>query len=503
MGARASCLSMALMVASVSSEARADNLSPEASAMFRIAEVASNLQQLTDFRFLPDGRMLIAQKTGQVILRRNSGAQIVAGTVPVDPTGTNGLLGLAVDPAFDQNGFIYLYWSVSDAQGGTALARHRVSRFTLKGETLDLASERILIDQLMGEANPGGGIAIKGGALYAGVGDTGCAPGAVPGQNISNWFATCLSNGNGKILRVDLDGGIPADNPLVGQSAVTACGASCALPPNANVTALPRPEIWAWGLQNPTRLWVDPVTGRLWASDQGDVSSDELNLVAAGEHLGWPLRAGADGLDAGSCGPFTPQAATCTEPIYFCRHGAGANGVDGDCSGLRVGVIVDSCTWPAPWRGRLYFGDATGGEIAFLNLNGTRDGAADGGFGRGLLGVLSSDVPMAFEVGPDLNLYVGALGTTAPGRIIRIEPLLPETCAAPDGGIDGGGVADAGVVDAGRPPVSEGPGGGAPPAGGPPFEASGCGGCTSGVGALSAVLLLGLAAFLGRSSRRR
>jgi hypothetical protein len=81
---------------------------------------------------------------------------------------------------------------------------------------------------------------------------------------VTNWFGTCLSNGNGKILRVELDGGIPADNPLASVASVTACDTTLCPQSEPSGTAPPRKEIYAWGFRNPWRIWFDTTTGNLW-----------------------------------------------------------------------------------------------------------------------------------------------------------------------------------------------------------------------------------------------
>src|SRR5207244_3667210 len=132
-------------------------------------------------------------------------------------------------PAFASNGRLFFYYSASDAIGGVDDDRNRAVSITLKGDgTLDKASEKVLVRGLEGRANHDGGALAIGpdGKLYIGDGDSGCNSGQAtePPYTPTNFFATCLShNGNGKIMRVNLDGSIPSDNPLVGKSNVTQC----------------------------------------------------------------------------------------------------------------------------------------------------------------------------------------------------------------------------------------------------------------------------------------
>src|SRR5262245_20529946 len=121
----------ALLAASVclATPALGDTLTGAAAGTFTLSPFVDGLGPVTDFRFLPDGRALVVEKTGAVVLRRANGSVATAGTLPVDTANGDGLLGVEVDPGFASNGFIYVFYSLSDANGGTELDRHRVSRF--------------------------------------------------------------------------------------------------------------------------------------------------------------------------------------------------------------------------------------------------------------------------------------------------------------------------------------------------------------------------------------
>src|SRR5262249_56837433 len=117
----------------------------------------------------------------------------------------------------------------------------------------------------------GGGVEVgPDGYLYVGVGDTGNNSNTVPEPPYTptNFYPTCLADdptghgaGNGKILRIALDGSIPASNPLVGATNVTACGAGPATPISPASLGAPRTEIYAWGVRNPFPPWVAPQAG--------------------------------------------------------------------------------------------------------------------------------------------------------------------------------------------------------------------------------------------------
>lgn len=467
-------------IALMATRAQADSLVDGGSLQtFTVSDHVTGLGDVTDFRFLPDGRMVIVEKSGTVRIRHTDGTLVVAGTFPVDSSSEKGLLGVEVHPAFDLNSTLFFYYSLSDAAGGTDLDRHRVVSVVLKpDETLDMSTQQVLVHNLRGPANHDGGALAIGpdGKLYIGVGDTGCNSNAGPGT-VSNWFGTCLTVGNGKILRVNLDGTIPADNPLANVAAATACGATCTDQPDPAVTGAPRKEIYAWGFRNPFRISFDRKTGNLWVGDVGEITFEELNIVHNGKHYGWPLREGAQGQDAGTCAYYTPQSGACVDPIYYCQHGSGITGIDPNCISITGGTFVDTCSWPTPYRGSYFFADNQRGSVWYLQVNATRD-APSGPGARVNFASITGGGPVSFQVGPDGNLYAAVYPASGNGRIVKFAPISPLDCNNPDGG----------NPDAGNPDGGTGPG-----------PHGGCGCSTSGVGG---TLVLAMLAFtLGRRRR--
>ena len=241
--------------------------------------LVSGLDKPTDFRFLPDGRILIAQKTGAIRIYKDG--QLLDQplvVLPVSTNGESGLEGFAVDPQFATNGYIYVAYT-------TTAHYERLSRLTVTGDTVNLAvAEKVLLEltETSGDIHHGGAVAFgPDGKLYWGLGDNGDR------QN-----AQKLSTLRGKVLRLDPDGSVPADNPFVGVSGA-------------------RPEIYALGLRNPYRFAVAP-GNKLLTADVGEVSWEEVNLLMPGANYGWPLQEGA----CNGCG--------FVNPIYTYPHGAGA-----------------------------------------------------------------------------------------------------------------------------------------------------------------------------------
>ncbi|MBX7101180.1 MAG: PQQ-dependent sugar dehydrogenase, partial [Myxococcaceae bacterium] len=464
----------------------------------------------TDMRFLPDGRMIIIEKGGynqnadqdvnaRVLIRANDGTLKLAGTFPVNIYSEQGLLGVEVDPDFATNRTLYFYYSRANGAGGTATNRHRIVSIGLKNDdTLDTATESILVQNLRGPANHNGGALAIGPdrRLYIGVGDTGCNATCCPANNN---FASCLSNGNGKILRVELDGGIPSDNPLFGVASATACGAGCTSSISASVKAAPRTEIWAWGLRNAFRMSFDPKTGFLWAGDVGESAREEIDIIKGGKHYGYPWQEGVARCnqgstnssgsvcspDAGICDVYTPGSGNCMPPVWDCAH---QNNV---CTSITGGTFVDSCSWPATSRGNYFFGDNAAGSFWSMQVNAARDGVAAGA--NPVIRLLTAGagnpfkVPTSFKVGPDGNLYVVDYQDN---RVARVSPVTPLSCdAGMGGGAGGGGGSGGGSGSTGGGSGTSGGGsgtsGGGSGASGGGSGASGGGASSSGGGASS------------------
>lgn len=381
---------------------------------FRLEDALTGLGPVTDVGFLPDGRLVVTAKDGSVSIGAPGGAAREVGRFPVDVESEKGLLGVAVDPAFAVSRRVFFYYSRSDEAGGTDLDRHRVVSVRL-GAGDELEAEAVLLAGLRGPENHDGGALEIGpdGRLYVGVGDTGCNSGQAPEPlyTPTNWFATCLTNANGKILRVGLDGEIPADNPLASTPAVTACGDRCGDPISA-ATGAPRPEIWAWGFRNPWRFAFDPATGLLWVGDVGEVTWEELSIVERGKHHGWPFREGPQGWPRTRCSEVRPDAGECVEPVYACGRGGGP---DGDCAAITGGAFLAGPRWPEPLRDRYIFGDSATGRLWTLRLTADRRGVVAGS--RRELAQVAA--PVSIRAGPDGDVYVALLGA---GKVIRISP---------------------------------------------------------------------------------
>jgi glucose/arabinose dehydrogenase len=316
-----------------------------------------------------DGRMLVTSQGGTVRVVKHGS---LLPTPALDLTATTcsnserGLLGIAVDPAFATNGFVFVYHSVRTGALCDDRTINRVTRFVMTGDTL--GGGVVLIDNIpspAGNHNAGDLQFGKDGLLYVSVGDGGCDyPGGTPsGCGASNDAARDEHVLLGKILRVDRNGGIPPSNPFQG-AGTARCNVT------GRTTAGQRcQETFAWGLRNPFRMAFDPnATGaRFHINDVGQATWEEIDLGIAGADYGWNVREGfcATGSTT-NCGP--PPAGM-TNPIF-------AYGRSDGCRSITGGAFVPAGTWPAEYQGKYLFSDFACGKIFRLNPDGS------GGFTR-------------------------------------------------------------------------------------------------------------------------
>lgn len=252
----------------------------------------------------------------------------------VNSAGEGGLLGFAFHPDFPVTPEVF----VSYTRTGAPLVSY-VSRFLSNDNGLSLVpgSEQIILTVLQPETNHNGGDVLFGpdGYLYVGFGDGGGG-----GDPLGNGQDD--NNLHGTIVRIDVDGAapyeIPARNPNVGNAACI-----------QGYGAAPCPEIFAWGLRNPWRMSFDNTTGKLWVGDVGQGEWEEIDVVAAGDNLGWNVREGAHCFN-----PATGCAESFVEPITEYDHSLGASVTGGYV--YRGAAVADLVGW-------YVFGDFGSGRI--------------------------------------------------------------------------------------------------------------------------------------------
>lgn len=323
--------------------------------------VASDVNRPWSLNFVPDGRLFFTSRDMSDIsaLDLKTGAiTTFTGNQRVRLDGEAGLLGMAIDPGFATNGWLYVCYSDDDAAG----AVNRLSRFTLSGTKL--INEKTLIDDMPGSTYHNGCRVIYGpdGFLYATMGDA-----EQPDRAQDPAYL------GGKILRIQPDGAIPPDNPFG------------------------RNPVWTVGHRNPQGLAFNPVTGALWSSEHGLDRRDELNVIRRGMNYGWP-----------TCEGMEPTCGSISNYAPAVRHYE-------DDSTIAISDIVfyTGDAFPA-WRNQLFFVSLKTGRLYRTLIDGDRvvedQILIDNTFGR------LRDI----TVGPDGFIYFSTDEDS--GRIIRLRP---------------------------------------------------------------------------------
>ena len=227
----------------------------------KLTEVASGLQNPWSLAFLPDGRMLVTERAGRlrIVGRDGSVSAPIAGVPEVHARGQGGLLDVALSPNFADDKLIVFSYAEPTAGG----ARTAVARARLDAEGLRLEEVRRIFAQ---NEDPSGNhhwgsrlVFARDGTLFITLGD----------RFHSRERAQALDSHLGKVVRIAIDGSVPADNPLIGRSDA-------------------RPEIWSWGHRNVQGAALHPQTGELWTHEHGPQGGDEINRTRAGLNYGWP-----------------------------------------------------------------------------------------------------------------------------------------------------------------------------------------------------------------------
>jgi glucose/arabinose dehydrogenase len=356
---------------------------PEVSAdvAYEVVTVAEGLDKPWAIAFLPDGRMLVTEKPGRLRIVTQEGqlSEPVSGLPEVDARDQGGLLDVVLDPDYAQNKLIY--WSYAEPRGNgtnsTAVARGRLVE--------DGASARVTDVQVIFQQNPamdstkhyGNRLVFdREGHLLIGLGERSIMAGRVQAQDVNSAL--------GKVVRINRDGSIPADNPFVGQDGV-------------------RPEIFASGVRNVQAAALHPETGQLWEIEHGARGGDELNIIEAGKNYGWPTIAYGLEYSGQPIGEGLTAKDGLEQPVYYWDPVIGPSGM----------IFYQGDLFPA-WKDSLFVGALRDKQLVRLTLDGDRVTGEDR-----LLTDLNARI-REVEQGPDGAIYVAT--DSAEGKILKLVP---------------------------------------------------------------------------------
>jgi glucose/arabinose dehydrogenase len=340
----------------------------------RAETVTRGLEHPWGLAFLPDGRMLVTERPGRLrqVERDGRVSDPIAGVPEVVARGQGGLLDVAVDPRFAENHFVYLSYAEPGPGGtaGTAVARGRLGQGRLE-------DVRVIYQQQPKVDGPNhfGSRLVFGrdGTLFVTQGD----------RFAHREKAQDLSVGFGKIVRINPDGSVPRDNPLVGRAGA-------------------RPEIWSYGHRNVQSAALHPETGQLWTVEHGARGGDELNQPEAGKNYGWPVITYGVNYSGAKIGEGTAKPGM-EQPVYYWDPVIAPSGM----------TFYTADAVPG-WKGSILIGSLKPGLLVKLTMENGRVAHEER-----YLGDLRERIRDVRQ-GPDGFVYL--LTDSRDGQILRVTP---------------------------------------------------------------------------------
>ncbi|MDL5031430.1 PQQ-dependent sugar dehydrogenase [Pelomonas sp. APW6] len=287
---------------------------------------------------LPDGRLLVTQRSGGLLRLSADGRQMepIFGLPAVDAAGQGGLLDIALDPDFSQNGFLYL--SFSEPGTGSESGRSGTAVFKARLQGAALVEGQVIFRQtpkVSGAGHYGSRLVFsRDKTLFVTLGER---QQGSPAQDLGKTL--------GKVVRIARDGSMPPDNPALGPGAA--------------------PGIYSLGHRNPQGAALHPQTGELWVSEHGPQGGDEINRIVPGGNYGWPVRSygcnyGDPVGDACRIGGGT-HAPAYLEPLTYWVP----------ISVAPAGLLFYTGAMFPEWQGQLFSGSLAGQALWRLRLSGT------------------------------------------------------------------------------------------------------------------------------------
>lgn len=301
-----------------------------------VTTVAEGLDHPWALQQLPDGNWLVTERAGNLLLISPTGERLasITGLPAFHADGQGGLLDVAISPDFATDRLVYFSYAEPRSGGnGTSVARGRLS-----DDSRNLTNLQVIFRALPAYSNSmhyGSRLVFdREGRLFVTLGERSDAATRPQAQDLGSHF--------GKIVRVNADGSVPADNPFVGRAGAL-------------------PETWSLGHRNVQGAALNPTTGELWAIEHGTRGGDEVNIVRAGLNYGWPVIAyGVEYRGAAINEGITARDGM-EQPTYYWDPVVAPGGV----------AFYDGDLFPE-WRGNLFVSGLAGRHLARLVIEGDR-----------------------------------------------------------------------------------------------------------------------------------
>ncbi len=339
---------------------------------FQVEVVATGLLAPVSLSFLPDGRLLVADRpVGRLDVFNPATRTLtpIDGVPAVHGRVDGGLLDVLVHPDYARNGWIYLVLSVEVPGGNTTV----VDRAHLAGNALVDRHRIFTARPVIPNSNEfGSRLVLEHGYLYVTLGQ----------RNLPD-NAQDLGSDLGKIIRLREDGSVPKDNPFVHRAGAL-------------------PEIWTYGNRNPVGLAINPTTGALWEHEHGPLGGDEINIIRRARNYGWPAISYGLNYDGTPVGAGLTHHAGMEQPVFYYNPDIAPSGM----------IFYTGQAFPK-WRNTIFIGSLTLRYLEHLVVEDERviheeRLLADRGWKI-----------RAVQQAPDGSLYIGADG----GLLGRLTPI--------------------------------------------------------------------------------
>ncbi len=292
--------------------------------------INSKLENPWGIAVMPDGRFLITQKYGTMVILQANGtlSKTITGLPKVDPSGQGGLLDVTLAPDFAKSRMVY--WAYSEPQEkGVLLA---IAKGKLSASETAIENQTIIY-----RATPAYGGKLQYGSriVFDKNGNLFVSTGERSGNDI-RIQAQYLNSSLGKILHLTPAGKPVPNGPFAKQADA-------------------RPEIYAYGLRNPDGLAINPQTGELWEAEFGPKGGDEVNIIKPGKNYGWPIITYGTEYSGKKVGDGIQQKAGMEQPIYYWNPSISPGSI-AFYNGSKI----------AEWKGNLFVGALSGSHIIRL-----------------------------------------------------------------------------------------------------------------------------------------